>query len=350
MKQDRDIQMDIIRGIGIILIVLAHTKSPFNNFVYLFHLALFFILSGYFFKSDDMKDLKSLKEFIVKKFKRLYIPYIIVNVIFILLNNIFLKNNIYSDDTHYYFLPIDVLKQIINLILYSNVTEMGGATWFLPLLFSITIVYASIELLVKKSVKEVNIVQFFIAIYFFEIGLYFIDNKIRIPFFKQQFFTCYILFDIGRKFKCLKLKELNGKINLILLTVSFIMLIKLNNIGIIEISLNIYTNLLFFMCTSVFGWIFIYELAYYIKKINKVNEVFAYVGRNTLPIVILHFMMFKIINLMGVIIAKEDITLISAFPTLFGGDCWWTIYTVFGILMPILLNEVKNKLVQFSTK
>ena len=55
MDKRRNIQMEIIRGIGMILIVLAHTGSPFDHFVYLFHLDLFFMLSGYFFKVDNVK-------------------------------------------------------------------------------------------------------------------------------------------------------------------------------------------------------------------------------------------------------------------------------------------------------
>ena len=292
MDKRRNIQMDIIRGIGMILIVLAHTGSPFDHFVYLFHLALFFMLSGYFFKVDNVKDNNSLKNFILKKIKRLYLPYIIANIICILLNNIFIKNNLYSAISHNYFTIKDFTYQIIMTLLFSNTTEMVGATWFLPILFSITIVYGIIESLLNKFTKKSNLIQLFISIVFFYIGKFLISNEIEVLFIGVQFFTCYILFDIGRKFKLLKL-ELNKIIKCILLILSFVMLLILNKIGTIELSLNIYTRFRFFIAVSVLGWIFIYEISYFISKINVLNRIFEYIGKNTMPIVILHFIVFK---------------------------------------------------------
>lgn len=43
----RDSQLDILKGIGILLVVFAHTcKGDASGYVYLFHMPLFFFLSG----------------------------------------------------------------------------------------------------------------------------------------------------------------------------------------------------------------------------------------------------------------------------------------------------------------
>lgn len=43
----RDIQLDVLKGLGIILVVFAHTAhNSASDFVYLFHMPLFFFLSG----------------------------------------------------------------------------------------------------------------------------------------------------------------------------------------------------------------------------------------------------------------------------------------------------------------
>lgn len=339
MNKSREIQMDIIRGISMILIVLAHTDSPVNHFVYLFHLAMFFILSGYFFKPDNVKDNSSLKKFILKKIKRLYLPYIIANIICILLNNVFIKNNLYSNISHSYFTAKDFCYNIIMTLLISNTTEMVGATWFLPILFSITIFYGIIEHLLNKYTKKSNLIQTIISICFFYFGQFLISNEIKVSLIGVQFFTCYILYDIGRKFKLLKL-ELNKIIKFLILILSFISLIILNQFGTIEMSLNIYTSFIFFIAVSFLGWLFIYEISYYISKINIINRIFGYIGKNTMPIVILHFIVFKLVNLIGIIITKNDIYLMSTFPVLFKGGKWWIMYTVFGVLLPLALNEI----------
>lgn len=63
---------DIAKGIGIISIIIGHLGiSQINQIVFTYHVPLFFIISGYFFKPIDAKHL------ITKKAKQLLIPYII---------------------------------------------------------------------------------------------------------------------------------------------------------------------------------------------------------------------------------------------------------------------------------
>lgn len=38
--------IDVIKGYGICLMVCGHSGVPFTNWIYLFHMALFFIASG----------------------------------------------------------------------------------------------------------------------------------------------------------------------------------------------------------------------------------------------------------------------------------------------------------------
>ena len=47
-KKARSLYWDIVKGWGIIAIVLGHTGYFAGAFVYLFHLALFFFITGYF--------------------------------------------------------------------------------------------------------------------------------------------------------------------------------------------------------------------------------------------------------------------------------------------------------------
>lgn len=68
--------LDITKGIGIVLVVWAHARGPFSRYMYLFHMPLFFLVSGYLFNRGC-----SLKEFILKKIKSLYIPFIVWNIL-----------------------------------------------------------------------------------------------------------------------------------------------------------------------------------------------------------------------------------------------------------------------------
>lgn len=52
MSNKRDTTWDAIKGIGIILMVVGHSGCPIyiRNFIYLFHMGLFFYVSGKFLK------------------------------------------------------------------------------------------------------------------------------------------------------------------------------------------------------------------------------------------------------------------------------------------------------------
>ena len=71
----RDASIDIAKGIGIILVVFGHTFQIYSvtNYVYAFHMPLFFLLSGYTF--NVQKHLQDKWGFLRKNLLRLMIPY-----------------------------------------------------------------------------------------------------------------------------------------------------------------------------------------------------------------------------------------------------------------------------------
>lgn len=85
----------IMKGLAIISVVLGHCAiHPFiNDFVNQYHLAVFFFVAGYFFKTESLNNFKS---YALKKLKRLYMPFIIYGLVFLLLHNILCDLYIYD--------------------------------------------------------------------------------------------------------------------------------------------------------------------------------------------------------------------------------------------------------------
>lgn len=81
MKQ-RDVTIDIAKGVGIILMVLGHCPGIphiLRNFIFSFHMPLFLILSGYFYKEQSIPTLFK------KGWKSLVVPYLITSAVCIIL-------------------------------------------------------------------------------------------------------------------------------------------------------------------------------------------------------------------------------------------------------------------------
>lgn len=130
---------DIAKGIAMLCIIAGHLgQDRVNNFVFTFHVPIFFLISGYF-----LNDRLPVKEFVKRKAKQLMIPYVIAwgcitvgTVIFALLWQRTLKAG-----------PCALCNQIlgglygngsgIHIIIISDAIYVPtvGALWFLPALF-----------------------------------------------------------------------------------------------------------------------------------------------------------------------------------------------------------------------
>ena len=76
MKKYRLLWVDVLKGIGMILVILGHIYNQdniMNYYINSFHMPLFFVISGYLF---NFNNAKSNKEYIYEKFKGLFVPFI----------------------------------------------------------------------------------------------------------------------------------------------------------------------------------------------------------------------------------------------------------------------------------
>ncbi len=117
--------IDLLRVIGILAVVLGHIASAFTQYIFLWHMPLFFFISGY--TLDVERDLKIN---ILKDFRRLLIPFLAFNMLAIgvewakrLLLGRELENNL-----------ITLESSFIN-ITSSSTHHYGFVLWFLPALF-----------------------------------------------------------------------------------------------------------------------------------------------------------------------------------------------------------------------
>lgn len=174
--------IDVIKGYGICLMVCGHSGAPFTNWIYLFHMALFFIASGYLWNECNAETGKSVVQYMKRKVKSLWLPFILINVFFTVTQNFFLKIGIYSTDTGASVLPVTPLdtsatiKKVIGNIIFSGGSQLAGATWFLRSLFCITMINAVITYLLKDVISKKRML--FIAMVVTVIGMQLVNNNV----------------------------------------------------------------------------------------------------------------------------------------------------------------------------
>lgn len=357
----RNQTIDLVKGIGIILMVLRHARAPYSDFVLLFHMAIFFIASGYLLNLKYAEDLSSLWKFIKKKLKGLWLPFAGFNTAYVIVNNVFIHWNIYTDnpafasntfvEKEYVTLaePYGIsktIKEIIKVILFQGGTQLGGALWFFNTLFFLLVGYICIQYLLNrilKSNRSLTIAQTVVSILFLAVGYYCSVkgisahglNRVLSYYWLIHFGVLIKEYDLQRKIRLKPIVQVIFSITILLICY---------HRGSINLAGNEYTNPIFFLIASVSGWILLYSsttiLEKYLGKNSKVNRAIQYISIHSVPIIGLHFLAFKIVNAIAVSVYAMPFYMIAAFPVLMRTGAWWLLYTFIGITFPLLADWV----------
>lgn len=133
--EKRSDSIDIMRGIGIFLVVFAHILKQNNVFsikdwIYSLHMPLFFFISGMFIKKNEL-----FKSFFWKKLVTIVIPYFVWAAIS-LLYWVLIESRFRTID------DFNLIKGILG-IPYANGNWLpyNEVLWFLPVLFITSIIF-----------------------------------------------------------------------------------------------------------------------------------------------------------------------------------------------------------------
>ena len=118
--------IDMMKGFAMTLVILGHisyTPYSLKILIYIFHIPLFFFLSGF---TLNVKKYNNFISFFIKKFKNIMIPYFLLNMGVFIFKSIILQPE--------GILKIDILYFIKALILADRL-HIYYQLWFLPSLF-----------------------------------------------------------------------------------------------------------------------------------------------------------------------------------------------------------------------
>lgn len=280
IDMDRIQWIDIAKGIGISCVVLGHVivlipqLSVLFNMIYLFHVPLFFFISGFLFKKESKQTY-----YIIKKSKQLILPYISV---FLLLCPVLLYLEFGGFDKFLLvFRKFLWGGEQLNVILKGVFIPM----WFLMSLFITQIIYNFLQNIL--TTRNIHIVV--LALYILSIlqTLYFKDNLLPLPFSLYTITLSIPIFHIG--YLCKKENLLN-KENYIVPIIGCIALlspifISNNWLGMMTSNAGIP---FFTLISSIFVIITVIQFS---KKISEtiIGRVFSNLGKASLVILCFHF-------------------------------------------------------------
>lgn len=347
MNNNKNNYFSIAKGIGIILMVMGHCGAPdlLVKFIYLFHMPLFFFCSGYFLK--DINKTNTLFQTYKKRFKGIYVKFVIWSLIFLAFHNIFYYLNIYNDvilfqgQPSYIYTMSDYINKTTKIVLSMNEHEqLVRSFWFLKQLFIASMLISTTTYITSKFsyYKQTNTIILFLLFGLSIISKIFCWSipaiwDISLVFLSSSFFLSG---KVIREYNILD--SLNNFyttiICIILLTIALFTLpwtnmLEFNSLTIIPFSIASFSGILLTLSIS--------------KKIEayKIKVLFYYLGQNTMVIFALHMLCFKIVNLIKIAIFNWPIYRLAEFQIIYeNNNIFWIVYTIIGISIPLLIDRI----------
>lgn len=291
MKRNRYI--DTIKAVGIFLVILGHHQTIFTQYIYSFHMPLFFFLSGIFHKNYG-----SYRSFFEKKIKSLIIPYFFFATTLFLFWLVIGRYFGESKMRH-----TSILESILGIFAGNEIFGFSSIEWGIPLWFILTLfIVANMYYIINKSGSIFFII--IINILFGMIGYYY--NFYKPTYLDIWHFTVSFnaiqFYSIGAilKDRILNLDKISYKWMILLFIISYVSCYYNGKIDMY--SLNYGNNMLLFYISAFSGIAFI---IYLIRNLEVYHKFIDFIGTNTLIILAYHGRCMTFIKLVFLILGVK---------------------------------------------
>lgn len=346
----------ILKAIAIILVVIAHSAAPayLSNFAYMVGVPAFFVLSGYFFKLDNLDN---TSDFVIRRTKTLYLPFIKWGVFFLILHNLFFEIGLLSESygnaqggvTHPYNwtqAAQHLWSMVFNMSGYDPF--MAGAFWFFRALFLANIAFIFLFKATRQlgkfktstlQVVSVIVLAFLLALWQASMGLHI--TGVAQGGYREL--MGIVLLGIG--FLLRRVDETPDSSiwhnPIIMLAASSVVLMILTFVYPISMAAKpgsvLSVPILTIAGTAAFIWL--RGLSEFILQLpDKYTQWLQFTGENSLYIFVFHLLAFKVASMIKVGVYQLDWAMVGGHPVVQHelGDGFWLLYIFVGVVLPIL--------------
>lgn len=343
-SKERDQAWDIVKAICIILMVAGHCQATIGNvagrWIYLFHMGTFFFASGFFLHQTNQQPLRHTVKFFTRKVRSIYLPYVVSNLIFLLLHNY-----IYS----WHITPLHYSMEDMMLCAYKIVTIDGYIespllvpSWFLRTLF-VTIILAHLIICYLPKIWQQAIVV---------VGLY-----------SAAYIADRNIFNMQRELIVLStvwlgyLAQRSGRWNSGIANCPLFLLTSLILIGLALLKIDINVNIreysyygMFPLCTLLGCYLCYCTATVIIRHSQTLTRALCYIGQHTMSILLLSFSMMYLTSWILILIYGRPLDDLQFAHTPIEQQyvLWDIVYLLMGVGGPLGLNylwlKINNKL------
>lgn len=364
----RSLYWDIFKGLAIIMIVFGHTGHG-GAFVYLFHLELFFFVTGFLYNEMKYGDQPFI--FLQRRIEGAWPRYTVYSIFLALTHNYMVKHGLMAPGTDVHYALPEMLTSLFHGMIFQSPELLAGPMWFVPVWILGAALFGGVVWLARCFGRMKDAIIVLCALLGMGIGYYFIGQGIRLFYGFELSFFVLPLFAEGyflRKYAGDFATKIRGPLVLGLLVVSFIALKLFVKNGIwFDLSARSVHGAWFFVGTAI-GTVFTLMLTLLIEKLTcglcdtsvasamrmgeadrsttwapmlqkirrSIGEALAYIGRHSFDVMAFHIFVFKMLDMfLRKLYFRNPAMDLSGYPSPLS-EHYWMLYTLVPLAVSVL--------------
>ena len=341
----RDKSISMTKGLAIIFMVMVHARFSHNGdvFVNMFHMPLFFFMSGYCFKGAYLSDFRN---YLKKRVKGAYWPYVKWSLLFLLLHNVFYALNIYNGEYGYrgtvseLYTISDFLKHAAMIVFtMSGGEQLLGGFWFLHTYFIAAIISFITIWLVKK-----NIIYLMsgggILLLLCVLLLYL---RLQVPHLiggKELLASAIMVWGVAYKKSRLRIEDYP----LVTIPVCFLIVLIGSFIWPCSMLSVTWIKVIPYSFSAILGTLMLFSFCKWLYKRNVITQSLTYIGDKTIDILTWHLLSFKIVSLLIIAVYKLPMAQLAEYPVIeeYAYQGFWVLYLIVGVSLSLIIAKLFN--------
>lgn len=340
-SSQRLVWMDVLRGLLILFVVIGHATGAYNKYIYQFHMGAFFLVSGYM----SQPERRTVAHTLYHRFLTVYLPVLSATVLLGAASVILHRTGLYSvflGDSPY----LGFFATLKEFLLYGNQYVWWlGACWFMLALFGASVVN---RILLRLCEDQYDRWFLLASTVLFLAGYRLADTggarySFDLVLIAQFYFT---LGTFLRNRRPMAPENLSAARSLLGIVITGCLLWLSAEVlkATVDYPDRRFQNPITDTLIALNGAAFTYFLAALMCRFSLTRHILAAAGRNTLPVVLFHFLWFNLGYAILYILGRAPFEYLRSFTPGELGAPWWPMFTLIGIVMSILTWKIMMRL------
>ena len=332
-----DPHISAAKGFCAIAIVVFHSVPPqaLQHVILFLPVGALFIISGMFLKDEHLQH---LGRFIARRFRRLWIPYVLFMLICLFSHNMLANIHLYTD----HYSAEQIRQRVFSVLTMQERDNLLGCFWFLKeLLYATLIALAAIKLsqfLLGDAYHPAVMLTVALFVLIVATNFYNIPYLAQIETLYPKTLLATAIYLCGYVFA-----RTNWRILSNWFTVAA--LIALSCWAIWDYEDNFNTT--WWNLPKYFGASMLVSFAaiYFCQLLRgKALSALSYIGKFAMPILLLQFVAFRVVDLLKIAVYDLPISRLADFPVITdNNEYFWILYTIVGLALPILAANLYDR-------